>query len=107
MRECKIVHINDGRPETVSNGNFYFEETYPRAEESLNEYLSQGYEIRSMVPLISPGEPGGKGYAFYRSGFVFYLEREVPDPDDEPMTMDEDPEEWEFDETDLFDEDPD
>lgn len=32
-----------------------------------------------MVSSVTPGEPGGKGYAFYSTGFVFYLEREIDD----------------------------
>lgn len=76
MKQCRIVHINDGRPETNSNGNFYFSETYPRAERELEQYLNQGYQVKSMVHHVCPGDPAG-GYAFFDAGFTFYLEREV------------------------------
>lgn len=112
MRECKLVHINDGRPEELTNGNFYFAETYPRAERELEKYLDQGYELKAMVPNFTPGNPGGGGYAFYETGFVFYLEREVPDGERRPeepsqpeslfdeevfRTDGEDLEDWNFD----------
>lgn len=88
MKQCKLLHINDGCPREQNNGNWMHVEDYPRAEEILNRYLNSGYELKSMVPLVSPAELDRGNYGFYRSGFVFYLEREVegeytgPTPDD-------------------------
>lgn len=102
MKQCKIVHINDGKPDVRTNGNFYFSESYPRMEEELESYLKLGFEVKAMVPVITPGEPEG-GYLFYRSGYTFYLEREVAEEDINP-DLDLEPHlEFDFDED--FDED--
>lgn len=77
MRECKILHIHDGGSETLENGNYHLLERYPWAEETINELLAQGYEVKHMIPQFTPAQQGEGNYTFYRSGFVVYLEREV------------------------------
>lgn len=74
MKVCKVLHINDGRPNTITNGNYLFAEEYTRAADILNQYLAEGWEVRSMVPEFSPAERES-GLAFYCGGFTFYLER--------------------------------
>lgn len=76
MKECKIIHINDGNERTLTNGNFHFAEDVPWAEKMLALYLNAGYEISQMIPEIDPGRPGN-GYPFYRSGFTVVLTREA------------------------------
>ena len=97
MKQCRIIHINDGKPEEKSNGDFYFSECFPRMEEELESYLNRGFVVKSMAPVFVPGEPNG-GYAFYHSGYLFYLEREVDDELFEPVLnpeqyLDDDPDE--------------
>lgn len=75
---CKLLHINDGSAETLVNGNFHFMEEYGWAEEVLNGYLAQGYEVRQMIPVVTPAALREGSFGFYRSGFTVYLEKEVP-----------------------------
>lgn len=116
MRECKIIHINDGRPQETANGNFYFSEIYPRTETELQTYLDQGYEVKHMVPMVAPAIQKEGAYGFYLSGFAFYLEREAPEgerskeelPEPEEQIDEDsfiDPEDWDFDDMDGEEED--
>ena len=75
MKRCKLIHINDGRPQTLTNGNFVFAEEYVSTSEILNEYLADGWEVKNMVPEFSPAM-NETSPVFYKSGFTFYLERE-------------------------------
>lgn len=75
MKECKILHINDGSAKELANGNFHFMEEYEWAEEVLRAYLEKGYEVRQMIPNLTPGRLE-RGVAFYDTGFLVYLERE-------------------------------
>lgn len=77
MKECKIIHINDGTAREITNGNRHFVEDYPWTEEQLNRYLNEGYELKHMVPMVTPAIQGEGNYSFYKSGFAFYLEREI------------------------------
>ena len=76
-KECKILHINDGSAKVMLNKNFHFMEEYHWAEQILETYLDQGFVIRQMIPNFTPsrGTPGS--YAFYDTGFVVILEREL------------------------------
>lgn len=83
-KECKIIHINDGSSQVQQNENFHFVESFDWAAEYINRFLSKGWEVKHMVSEVSPaiqGEEGG--YYFYKSGWIFFLERDV--------TLDEDP----------------
>lgn len=75
MKVCKVLHINDGDPALITNGNFLLAEEYTRASDILNQYLADGWEVRSMVPEFSPAA-SKNGPAFYSAGFTFYLERD-------------------------------
>lgn len=81
MKKCKLIHINDGAAETLENGNFHFVEEFTWAEEYLNQYLRQGYEVRQMIPEVTPAIQRNGTYSFYKSGFTVYMEKEVADDD--------------------------
>ncbi len=76
MKKCKIIHINDGSHETITNSNFHFAEEFPWAESVINEYLNDGYEVKQMIPEITPSKVETGTVAFYKSGFTVYLEKE-------------------------------
>lgn len=75
MKVCKILHINDGQPKVITNGNFLFAEEYVRASDILNQYLADGWELRTMIPEFTPGARED-GPAFYCGGFTVYLEHD-------------------------------
>ena len=93
-KECKLIHINDGSAVTRENGNFHFVEQFCWTERYLKQYLDEGYELKHMVSEVTPAIQGEGRYCFYKSGFTFYLEREVPegtcDPDEEAAEEDSD-----------------
>ena len=45
MKECKIIHIIDGTDCVITKGVNHFVEDFPWAENLLNEYLSQGFNV--------------------------------------------------------------
>ena len=77
MKECKIIHLNDGNPVEVSNSNFFFQEFFPKTEEVINDYLNQGFEVKQILPQYSPAIQKPGVYSFYRSGILIYLERTI------------------------------
>ena len=77
MRECKIIHINDGNEAEMTNGNRFYAESFPRAEEMIGDYLRQGYQVVHMVPDFTPSVQEEGCFSFYKTGWSFYLEREV------------------------------
>lgn len=77
MKECKILHIHDGDAVILENGNMHFLESYPWAENLLNDLLKQGYEVKQIIPQISPTSQEEGNWTFYKDGFIVYLEREV------------------------------
>lgn len=52
MRKCKILHINDGSAKVITNGDRHFVEEHPWAEDLIEGYLNQGYEVKQMIPNI-------------------------------------------------------
>ena len=76
MKVCKVIHINDGDAKELTNGNFLFAEEYTKMSDILNEYLADGWEVKSMAPEFMHGRHDS-GPLFYCCGFTFYLEREV------------------------------
>lgn len=75
MKVCKLLHINDGRPREIANGEFLFAEEYVRTSDIVNEHLADGWEVKNMVTEYIPGGKEER-YPFYCQGFTFYLERE-------------------------------
>lgn len=76
MKSCKIIHINDGNPVTMENGNFFLLEEFPKMSEKLNEYLNDGWEVKHIIPDFDPAPiENGNGIAFYKTGFCVYLEK--------------------------------
>lgn len=83
-KECKIIHINDGSSQIQQNENFHFVEFFDWTAEYINHFLREGWEVKHMLPEVSPaiqGEEGG--YNFYKSGWTFFLERDTT-PDEDP-----------------------
>lgn len=78
MKECKVLHIHDGGAVTLQNGDRHLYEQYPWAEEVLTDFINQGYEVKQMIPQFSPAMQREGCWSFYKSGFIAYLEREVP-----------------------------
>lgn len=46
MKKCKIIHISDGSPETLTNGDRHFAEEFTWAENLINEYPEDGYTVK-------------------------------------------------------------
>ena len=76
MRKCKIIHINDGRPENISNDDYYYEEGFPRVEACIDRYLAEGYEVKAVIPDVTPNILSEGCYTFFKGGMTFYLEKE-------------------------------
>ena len=81
MKEYKVIQLNDGRPEMKTNGNWHYGEENVWIQKMLGLYAAVGFRVVSMTADYRPGEAGGKGYAFYKEGYVFTLEREGGGPD--------------------------
>ena len=77
MKEYKIIRMNEGHARYLTNGNWHCAEDHPWTEKMLNLHLQRGYTVKQMIATVSPGEPGGRGYAFYNDGFVFLLEHDT------------------------------
>lgn len=77
MKECRIIHINDGKPTELYNEDHYFSEYFPRMQIEIDSYLNEGYEVRQVMPHVTPAIQGDGIYSFYQTGYSFYLEREI------------------------------
>lgn len=77
MRECKVIHIQDGNPRVLKNENFHFIEEYEWMAEALGDYLNDGYKVVHMIPDFSPTVQQEGAYTFYKSGIVVYLEKDI------------------------------
>lgn len=77
MKECKIIHIHDGKAKVIQNENFLMVEEFQEAEKLLNSYLAQGYEVKHIVSNVSPNILKKDNWSFYKDGFTFYLEKEI------------------------------
>lgn len=65
MKKCKIIHINDGTAKVITNGENHFVEEFPWAEELINSYLEQGYEVKQMVSNVTPNIQKEGSYTFF------------------------------------------
>ncbi len=74
---CRILHINDGNPETIQNGDFLLVQAFPKMESVLEEFLEEGYELKQIISDYSPAVNEEGNYTFYKSGIIAYLERSV------------------------------
>lgn len=77
MRKCKILHINDGTAKVITNGDRHFVEEHPWAEDLIEGYLNQGYEVKQMIPNYTPNVQKNGEYSFFIGGFTVYMEKEV------------------------------
>ena len=86
MKKCIILHINDGKPKTIRNGDFLFVENFPRTEKILNKYLAAGFEVKWIIPDYGPTMLSF-GRAFSHSGILVYLEhKDTEDMDTDTIT---------------------
>lgn len=76
MKECKVIHINDGVANVIQNGDRHFVEEFPWTDNFLNNYLAQGYEVKHIMPNITPNILEKGCYPFFIGGFTVYLEKE-------------------------------
>ena len=79
MKKCILIHINDGNAEVLQNGNFLLVERFVKAEQVIEEYLSQGYEVKQMIPDYSPVKQADGSYAFNKGSVTIYFEKSDPD----------------------------
>lgn len=77
MRKCKILHINDGTAKVITNGDRHLVEEHPWAEDLVEGYLNQGYEVKQMIPNYTPNVQKNGEYSFFIGGFTVYMEKEV------------------------------
>lgn len=77
MKECKLIHINDGCERELRDGNRFYAEEFPETRELIGTYLEEGWQVVHMVPDFSPAIQGEGRYSFYKTSWTFYLEREA------------------------------
>ncbi len=75
MKKSVVIHINDGNPETLRNGERLLVERYYKTEEIIEQYLSEGFEVKHIIPDYTPA-PADADIAFYKTGIIVYLEKE-------------------------------
>ena len=86
-KECKIIHINDGSAKVLQNENFHFVESFDWAAEYINRFQNEGWKVKHMASEVSPAIQGEGSYSFYKSGWTFFLERDItPDTASEVHT---------------------
>ncbi|MBQ7827340.1 MAG: hypothetical protein IJ386_03655 [Clostridia bacterium] len=86
MKECRIIHINDGNRETIRNEGCLFVEEVTCTEKIIGEYIKAGYEVKHIIPEIMPAKQYEGMFTFYKDGITVYLEREyVDDGSDEQI----------------------
>lgn len=76
MKKCKLIQINDGNERKLKNGNRLYVSEYSKAEEEIERYLNQGYEVKSITPTYNPSTQEEGNLTFYLGGVVVYLEKE-------------------------------
>jgi len=77
MKEVKILHVNDGHSKVIKNEDRMFIETFPYAQEEIEKLINEGWEVKQMIPEVTPAINKEGVYSFYKSGFTIYLERDV------------------------------
>lgn len=76
MKKCKLIQINDGNENELKNGNRLYIAEYNKAEEEIEHYLNQGYEVKSIAPTYTPTTQEKGNFTFYLGGVIVYLEKE-------------------------------
>ena len=76
MKICKLVHIHSGYKKEIQNGNFLLVEEFPETDDIIQQYLAEGYEVKQIIPDITPAIQQDGAYAFYKGGIVVYFEKE-------------------------------
>lgn len=79
MKQCKLIRINDGKPQTLTNGDFMLTEEYPRTAAELEKLVNDGWQVVQMINQVSPAPQQENAPTFYMGGVLVYLERELPD----------------------------
>ncbi len=73
-KELKVIHINDGSKEMLTNGNFHFAEELSWTGKVLSAYVNAGFQI---VSVMTDYTPYPEHNSFFKTGFNVILEREV------------------------------
>ena len=76
MKTCKLVHIHSGNKIEVQNENHLLIEEFPETDEIIQRYLNVGYEVKQIIPDITPAIQKDGAYSFYKGGIVVYFEKE-------------------------------
>lgn len=76
MKACKLVHIHGGNEVEVHNGNFLFVEEFPETDDIIQQYLAEGYEVKQIIPDVTPAIQEEGAFTFYKGGIVVYFEKE-------------------------------
>ena len=76
MKKCAIIHVCDGNAEIVENKNRLLIERFTHSEEVIEQYLSQGYEVKHIIPDYSPAVQGEGNPTFFKGGITIYFEKE-------------------------------
>lgn len=76
MKKCILVHVNDGEPEILRNDDRMFIEHFMRAEKVIEDYISQGYEVKQIIPDYEPSVQETGNFTFYKSGMIIYFEKD-------------------------------
>lgn len=79
MKECRIIHINDGNRKVIRNKDCLFVEELTCTEAIIGEYLNAGYEVKQIIPEIMPAKQFEGMFTFYKDGVTVYFEREYAD----------------------------
>jgi len=79
MKKCVLIHINDGNAKVLHNENFMFVEQFTKTEEIIEQYLSQDYEVRQIIPDYSPDLQGEGNLTFFKGGIIIYFEKNISD----------------------------
>ena len=77
MKDCKIIHIHDGKGKNIKTEKFFSVEELEESEKILNNYLAQGYEVKHIISNVSPNILKEGNWTFFKDGFTVYLEKEV------------------------------
>lgn len=75
MKKCVVIHVNDGKPEELHNGDHMFIERFPRTERIIEEYLAKGYELKQMIPDYTPAMQEEGNFTFFKGGVTIYFEK--------------------------------
>jgi len=77
MKQVKILHINDGNSDVIKNEERIYIETFPCAQGEIEKLVNEGWEVKQMIPEVTPAINKEGVYSFYKSGFTIFFERDM------------------------------